>query len=113
MPDKFMSESAGRMKKSIIREILKLTQKPDMISFAGGLPAPESFPVSDLKEIVAEVLDEDGPTALQYGTTEGVNDLRNQLVNRHGKQGLDIDINNLIITTGSQQALDITREDFP
>ena len=107
IPDKFMSESAGRMKKSIIREILKLTQKPDMISFAGGLPAPESFPVSDLKEIVAEVLDEDGQTALQYGTTEGDTDLRKQLVNRHIKQGLNIDINNLIITTGSQQALDI------
>ena len=68
---RFFSQSSQQMKKSAIREILKLTQRPDMISFAGGLPSPDSFPIDDIKKITAEVLDEDGHAALQYGTTEG------------------------------------------
>lgn len=101
------SRAGNSMKKSAIREILKLTQKPDMISFAGGLPAPESFPVEDLKEIVMEVLERDGAAALQYGTTEGDIKLRQLLVDRHNKEGLNITTDNLIINTGSQQALDL------
>jgi len=95
------------MKRSAIREILKLLQKPGMISFAGGLPAPETFPVDDLKEIVSEVLEHHGEDSLQYGTTEGDPELRKALVERHNRQGLKIGIENLIITTGSQQALDL------
>jgi 2-aminoadipate transaminase len=95
------------MKKSAIREILKLTQRREMISFAGGLPAPETFPVEDLKEIVIEVLENDGAAALQYGTTEGDGKLRQLLVDRHNREGLNLSIDNLIITTGSQQALDL------
>jgi 2-aminoadipate transaminase len=103
----FLSDSGKSMKRSAIREILKHLQKPGMISFAGGLPAPETFPVDDLKEIVLEVLEKNGPDGLQYGTTEGDPLLRKILVERHNKQGLNIGLDNLIITTGSQQAIDL------
>ncbi|MCU0455573.1 MAG: PLP-dependent aminotransferase family protein [Bacteroidales bacterium] len=104
---KYLSVSGKSMKRSAIREILKLLQKPGMISFAGGLPSPETFPVSDLKEIVAEVLEKHGPESLQYSTTEGDPALRKALTERHRSHGLDISLDNLIITTGSQQALDL------
>lgn len=110
--DQFLSRSAKSMKRSAIREILKLLQKPGMISFAGGLPAPETFPVNDLKEIALEVLENNGEEALQYGTTEGDPKLRNLLVERHRSQGLNIATENLIITTGSQQALDLIARIF-
>jgi 2-aminoadipate transaminase len=109
---RFLSASGKGMKRSAIREILKVLQKPGMISFAGGLPAPETFPVDDLREIVIEVLDKSGAEALQYGTTEGDAGLRKALVERHNKQGLHIGIDNLIITTGSQQALDLIARIF-
>jgi len=109
---RFLSASGKGMKRSVIREILKHLQKPGMISFAGGLPAPETFPVEDLKEIVLEVLENNGADALQYGTTEGDPGLRKALVERHNRQGLDIGIDNLIITTGSQQALDLIARIF-
>jgi 2-aminoadipate transaminase len=100
------------MKRSAIREILKHLGKPGMISFAGGLPAPETFPVNDLKEIVSEILEKNGPDSLQYGTTEGDPLLRKMLVERHNRQGLKIGIDNLIITTASQQALDLIAKVF-
>jgi 2-aminoadipate transaminase len=109
---KFLSASGKGMKRSAIREILKHLQKPGMISFAGGLPAPETFPVADLKTIVAEVLDNEGADALQYGTTEGDKDLRKALAERHRRQGLDVTTDNIIITTGSQQALDLIARIF-
>jgi len=105
--DHFLSRSAKSMKRSPIREILKLLHNPGMISFAGGLPAPETFPVDDLKNIAIEVLEKDGANALQYGTTEGDPHLREMLVDRLNRQGLNIGVENLIITSGSQQALDI------
>jgi 2-aminoadipate transaminase len=105
--DKFLSYSAKNMKRSAIREILKLLSKPGMISFAGGLPAPQTFPIDDLKEIAVEVLQKDGASALQYSTTEGDPLLRKMLVERHYKQGLNIGMENIIITSGSQQALDL------
>lgn len=107
-----LSENSTRMKKSAIREILKLTQKTGIISFAGGLPAPDTFPTRDLEEITTEVLQKDGASALQYGTTEGDNLLRELLVERYRKQGLNINIGNLIITTASQQALDLIPKIF-
>jgi 2-aminoadipate transaminase len=109
---RFLSASGKGMKRSAIREILKVLQKPGMISFAGGLPAPETFPVADLRDIVIEVLDKSGAEALQYGTTEGDAGLRKALVERHNKQGLHIGIDNLIITSGSQQALDLIARIF-
>lgn len=110
--DRFYSASSLLMKKSAIREILKLTQKPEMISFAGGLPSPDSFPVDDIKRISNEVLDEEGTVALQYGTTEGDDKLRSLLAERHRKDGLNLSINNIVITTGSQQALDLVAKIF-
>jgi len=110
--NKFLSNSGKSMKRSAIREILKHLQNPDMISFAGGLPAPETFPVEDLKEIALEVLEKDGANALQYGTTEGDALLRKMLVERHNRAGLNINIDNIIITTGSQQALDLIGKIF-
>lgn len=103
----YLSNSGKSLKRSAIREMLKHLQKPGMISFAGGLPAPETFPVEDLKEIVMEILEKNGPDGLQYGTTEGDPLLRKLLVERHNRQGLNISIENLIITTGSQQAIDL------
>lgn len=105
--DKYLSVSAKGMKRSAIREILKHLQNPDMISFAGGLPAPETFPVDDLKEIALEVLEKDGANALQYGTTEGDSHLRRMLVEKHAREGLNLTVDDIIITTGSQQALDL------
>jgi 2-aminoadipate transaminase len=110
--DRFFSDSSRLMKKSSIREILKLTQKPDMISFAGGLPSPDSFPVDDIMKVSAEVLAEDGRAALQYGTTEGNLRLRTLIAERHRKDSLDISPGNIAITTGSQQALDLCAKIF-
>jgi 2-aminoadipate transaminase len=110
--NQFLSNSGKSMKRSVIRDILKHLHKPGMISFAGGLPAPETFPVADLKEIVLEILEKDGADSLQYGTTEGDPLLRKMLVERHNRQGLNINIENLIITTGSQQAIDLIARIF-
>lgn len=105
--NQFLSRSAKSMKRSAIREILKLLQKPGMISFAGGLPSPDTFPVEELQDIAVEVLREDGQNALQYSTTEGDPQLRKMLAERHNRQGLDIKPENIVITTGSQQGLDL------
>jgi 2-aminoadipate transaminase len=110
--DHFLSISGKSMKRSAIREILKHLQQPGMISFAGGLPAPETFPVNDLKEIVIEILENYGAESLQYSTTEGDPLLRRMLVERHNRQGLKIGIENLIITSASQQALDLISKVF-
>ena len=110
--EQIFSVSARNMKRSAIREILKLTQRPEVISFGGGLPSPESFPIEQLKEITTEILDTDGPGSLQYGATEGVPELRNILVDRYKKEGLKLELDNLIITTSSQQALDLLGKIF-
>ncbi len=110
--DRIFSVNIRGQKKSAIREVLKLTQRPEIISFAGGLPSPESFPIEDLKEIVVEVLEKEGAAALQYGTTEGDLKLRELLVERYRKQGLNIELKNLVITTASQQALDLLPKIF-
>ncbi|MCK5028694.1 MAG: PLP-dependent aminotransferase family protein [Bacteroidales bacterium] len=110
--EQIYSTNIKGMKKSVIRELLKLTQRPDIISFAGGLPAPESFPIEQLKEISCEVLDQDGPAALQYGATEGVTELRQILVDRYNAEGLNIELQNLVITTSSQQGLDLLAKIF-
>lgn len=99
------SRSAKNMKRSAIREILKLAQKPEVISFGGGLPSAESLPVEELKDIMIELLDEEGADALQYSATEGDPGLKEVLVERHQKEGFDIESNNLSIVTSSQQGL--------
>lgn len=110
--NEILSDSAKGMKRSAIRELLKLTQRPEIISFAGGLPAPNSFPIEELKEISLEVLDQDGAAALQYGTTEGDPKLREILTQRYRDQGLDITTENLVILTSSQQGLDLVAKIF-
>ncbi len=106
------SDSGKEMKKSAIRELLKLTQRPEILSFAGGLPAPETFPIEQLKEITAEVYDNEGAQALQYGATEGDGKLRKILVDRYKNQGLNIGTDNLIVLTSSQQGLDLVPKIF-
>jgi 2-aminoadipate transaminase len=92
---------------SAIRELLKLTSRPDVISFAGGMPAPEVFPIEQFKEASDVVLTEMGDRALQYGTTEGYQPLREMLARNAGKYGIQISADNVLITSGSQQALDL------
>ncbi len=111
LQDRF-SNTIKNSKRSVIRELLKLTQRKEIISFAGGLPAPESFPVEELKGIVTEVLDKDGTMALQYGETEGDLCLRKSLIERYQKEGVSIELKNLIITTASQQGLDLLAKIF-
>ena len=107
-----LSVSAKSMKRSAIREILKLLQNPEMISFAGGLPSPESFPVNEIKDITNMILETQGDSALQYGSTEGDPELRKMLLKRHNDHGLSVGQENLAISTGSQQALDILSKIF-
>ena len=92
---------------SAIRELLKLTSLPDVISFAGGLPAPEVFPIEKFKEASDIVLTEMGEKALQYGTTEGYQPLREMIARNASKYGIQISADNVLITSGSQQALDL------
>ncbi len=107
-----ISENARGMKRSAIRELLKLAQDPEIISFAGGLPAPESFPVDELKDVMVEVMENEPQIALQYGATEGDKLLREQLVKNYRAEGFDIDIDNVLITTASQQGLDLLAKIF-
>lgn len=101
------------MKASEIRELLALTAKPDIISFAGGLPAPELFPVDQWKAAVNKVLDEKGRQALQYGPTEGYLPLREQIVHRMNKVGVkDAKPDDFLILSGSQQGLDFMAKAF-
>ncbi len=102
------STSAKEMKSSAIREILKITQRSDIISFAGGLPAPELFPVEEIKKACSKVLDESGPMALQYSLTMGYLPLRKAIAERISKRdGIKVTEENIAITGGSQQGLDI------
>ena len=91
----------------MIRELLKLTEQPDVISFAGGLPAPEVFPVEEIRAATERVLRDNGTTALQYTTTEGYRPLRELLVRHMSRYGVDVKPENVLITSGSQQALDL------
>jgi len=101
------------LKASEIREMLKLTEDPEIISFAGGLPAPELFPVEAMKDVVVEVLDKAGQAALQYSSTEGFNPLRKQIAEIVGRRGVKgIDYQQILITNGSQQGLDFAGKVF-
>lgn len=106
-----MPQFAARMQgaqRSFIREILKVTADPSVISFAGGLPNPASFPVAEIKAAAQAVLSESGAAALQYSTTEGYLPLRQWIAGRYRvKKGMDVDPSDILITTGSQQALDL------
>ena len=94
-------------KSSAIRELLKITQRPEVISFAGGLPAPEVFPVARFQEACQRVLQTQASTALQYGPTEGYLPLRELIVTHMVRYGILASVDNVLITSGSQQALDL------
>lgn len=95
------------VKSSIIRELLKLTTNPEIISFAGGMPAPQVFPVERFREASDRVLATQGTTALQYGPTEGYKPLRELIVAQMARYGIVATVDNVLITSGSQQALDL------
>jgi len=94
------------MGSSVIRELLKLTEQPDIISFAGGLPAPEVFPVKEFQAACNAVLAQHGAQALQYSTTEGHRPLREMIARHNARYSVDVTADNILITSGSQQALD-------
>ncbi|HEV2990429.1 MAG TPA: PLP-dependent aminotransferase family protein [Candidatus Angelobacter sp.] len=98
---------AVAMKSSAIRELLKVTQRPDMISFAGGLPAPELFPIPEFQSACTKVLTEQGSWALQYSTTEGFPALRQFVADELKRYDAAVGPENVLITSGSQQALDL------
>jgi len=103
---------ARLMTGSAIRELLKLTEQPDFISFAGGLPAPESFPVAEVAAAVQAILHDRGPQSLQYGATEGYRPLRELIARRTSTDGHVVSVENVLITSGSQQALDLLGKVF-
>lgn len=102
----------SRMVVSEVREILKVTEQPEIISFAGGLPAPELFPVAAIAKAHAEVFAEEGPQAMQYSTTEGVRPLRQWIARRVAGRGIKATADNVVVTTGSQQAIDLVAKIF-
>ncbi|OPJ58366.1 PLP-dependent aminotransferase family protein [Clostridium chromiireducens] len=107
------AERMSNLKASEIREILKVTQRLEVISFAGGLPAPELFPIDEIKEVNRIVLEEDGESVLQYTTTEGYNPLREWCADRMNKRlGTNFEYDHILITHGSQQALDLSGKVF-
>ena len=111
--NRLLSRRTGRMKASEIRELLKYASVPGVISFGGGLPNPETFPVEGLVKITEKVLRENGASALQYGTTEGADVLREAIARRmREKKGMDITKDNVSIMSGSQQALDLLAKLF-
>lgn len=96
------------MKASEIRELLKVTEDPEIISFAGGMPSPHSFPVEYIERITKDVIEKHGPQALQYGPTEGLRSLREVLIKSMEKaKGIRCNLDQILVTSGSQQVLDL------
>src|SRR5207248_11131171 len=101
------AQRAEGMHASDIREILKVTAQPEVISLAGGLPAPELFPVDEYRRAFEWVLETQGPVAMQYGPSEGYWPLRQFIAARLGQLGIDCRPEDVLVTNGSQQALDL------
>ncbi len=108
----FYSKNALNMKRSEIRELLKMTRQPSIISFAGGLPGPETFPVKDIEHIASKILREKGAIALQYGPTEGETSFREEIAKWLNRDGGTVRAENILVTSGSQQGLDILSKVF-
>ena len=107
------STRMSQLKGSAIRELLKLATQPDVISFAGGMPAPELFPVEQVMEASMAVLKEQGRAALQYSSTEGYPRLRQQIADRMlAKNNIKTDADHILVTSGSQQGLDFSARVF-
>lgn len=101
------SQRAQQLTSSTIREILKVTERPEVISFAGGLPAPGGFPVEEINAAFDRVLQQNGKSALQYGPTEGYTPLRQWVADDFRRRGVDVALEEVLIVSGSQQALDM------
>jgi 2-aminoadipate transaminase len=110
--DHRFSQRTQRMKSSVVRELLKLTEDPEIISFGGGMPAPEVFPLKEFREACLNVLSSTGAPALQYGSTEGYTPLREMIARHTSRLGISVTIENIMITSGSQQALDLLGKIF-
>jgi 2-aminoadipate transaminase len=102
-----LARRAERMNPSVIREILKVTERPGIISLAGGLPSPDSFPIDAMREASARVLRDSPREALQYAASEGYGPLREWVAEQMASQGLSVEASQVLITTGSQQGLDL------
>ncbi len=113
MNEKLFANRMGTTHKSFIREILKVTEDPEIISFAGGLPNPKFFPVKEIANASLKVLEENGENVLQYSTTEGYLPLREYIAERYRKKkGLKVDPDEILITNGSQQGIDLIGKIF-
>lgn len=110
--EKFFSERARNIRRSVLRELLKFTQQPDVISFAGGTPDPETFPREELARIAAEEIRKNYAYCLQYSTTEGNTELRRILLEILRKDGIEATLDEIIVTTASQQGLDLLAKVF-
>jgi 2-aminoadipate transaminase len=102
----------GSVKRSFIREILKVTEDPSIISFAGGLPNPRFFPSAEIADAASRVLSTEGPAALQCATTEGFPPLRQWIADRYARRGLRVKPDEVLGLNGSQQGLDLAARIF-
>jgi 2-aminoadipate transaminase len=106
------AQNIANMSGNVIREILKLTQHPDIISFAGGMPASDTFPVDTLKDISEKVFTKYGASILQYGASEGFLPLREFVANWMSAKGVKAELDEVLITSGSQQGIDLLAKAF-
>jgi len=107
-----LAQRARDARSSAIREILKVTLRPEVTSFAGGLPAPETFPVEALRGAFDKVLSAVGPASLQYSTTEGHPELREWIAARETSRGIPTSADEVLVVSGSQQGLDLIAKAF-
>ena len=106
------ADRMSNVPRSFVREILRVTEDPDIISFAGGLPNPISFPHKEIAESAAAVFKDSSNEALQYGSTEGYKPLRDYIAKRYQNSGLDVNPDNILMINGSQQGLDLIGKVF-
>ncbi|NOY89364.1 MAG: PLP-dependent aminotransferase family protein [FCB group bacterium] len=107
-----ISTHVKSLEASIIREILKISSQPGVISFAGGLPAPELFPMEDLKLAMGEAIKKYGPAVFQYSLSRGITPLRELIAQRATERGTKSDTENILITAGGQQAIELVARAF-
>lgn len=110
--EQLYADRAKAMKTSEIREFFKLTEQPDVMSFAGGFPSAEFFPMDKVSQVMHELIAEEGKCALQYGPTEGNQDLRRYLAAKMTREGIPSSDENILITNGSQQGMDLISKIF-
>jgi 2-aminoadipate transaminase len=101
------AQNAKSTQSSAIRELFKVTANPEVISFGGGLPAPEVFPIAEFKAACDKVLTDNGPMALQYSNSEGYAPLREMIARQMDAYGMKLTTDNILITTGTQQSIDL------